>query len=294
MTEKYFDIDPLHARQLLEQAKKTKWSKRGIDRHAYLIGDYAVLSTNRIKLRNVTTRDDDLRYFDEIIETLLDLYHHGVSVAPILGYCYDANSVDGTGFIIQKRAKGLELFDDAVLARFEAWAQSQPEAIYLHSDMCDAEKIQYLVSRTQEISQVPQEHFDKFINDMICILQHDILIDCGGKSNFFYDTDQGFQFIDLDSHNDYRYALTDQKPDIEKTVSICGFVPCLYASGTKLFSSNAMDAQAMLALTPCQRNKLAEYNNVVFQKCLSALRQNGISESALNESLSMLKFYGAE
>lgn len=294
MNEKYFDINPLHARQLLDQAKKTKWSKRGIDRHAYLIGDYAVLSTNRMKLRNVTTRDDNLSYFDEIIETLLNLYHHGVSVVPILGYSYDPNSVDGTGFIIQKRAKGLELFDDAVLAKFESWAQSQSENIYLHSNMSDAEKIQYLLSRTQEISHVPQEHFDKFVNDMICILKHDILIDCGGKSNFFYDTDQGFQFIDLDTHNDYKYGLTDQKPDIEKTVSICGFVPCLYASGTKLFSSIAMDEHAILALTPCQRNKLAESNNVIFQKCIAALRQNGISESILNKSLSMLKFYGVE
>ena len=32
--------------------------------------------------------------------------------------------------------------------------------------------------------------------DMICILKRDILIDCNGKSNFFYDTEQGFQFID--------------------------------------------------------------------------------------------------
>lgn len=294
MNEKYFDIDPLYARQLLDQAKKTKWSKRGIDRHAYLIGDYAVLSTNRMKLRNVTTRDDNLSYFDEIIETLLNLYHHGVSVVPILGYCYDPNSVDGTGFIIQKRAKGLELFDDAVLATYQAWAQSQPENVYLRSDMSDTEKIQYLLSRTQVISQAPQEHFNKFINDMICILKYDILIDCGGKSNFFYDTDQGFQFIDLDTHNDYRYALTDQKTDIEKTVSVCGFVPCLYAPGTKLFSANAMDEHAMLAFTPSQRDKLAESNNTVFQKCIAALRQNGISESTLTNSLNKLKIYGAK
>lgn len=294
MNAKYFDIDPIYAQQLLNQAKETTWSKRGVDRHAYLIGDYAVLSTNRMKLRNVTTRDEDLSYFDEIIETLLNLFYHGVSVVPILAYCYDPTSVDGTGFIIQKRAKGLELFDDAVLAKFEAWAQPQPENVYLHCSLSEDQKIHYLLSRTQEISHIPQEHFDKFVNDMICILKHDILIDCNGKSNFFYDTDQGFQFIDLDTHNDYKYGLTDQKPDIEETVSICGFVPCLYASGTKLFSSSAMDEHALLALTPCQQNRLSECNNVIFQKCIAALRQNGISETVLNKSLSMLKVYGAE
>lgn len=292
MKEKYFYIDPLCAQDLIRQANNLMWSKRGIDRHAYLFNDYVVLSTNRLKLRNVTTRDDDLRYLDEIIETLSDLHQQGVAVVPILGYCYDPNTIDGTGFMIQKRAKGYELFDDAAIAGFQVWSQSQTEDLYLHGTMSKEEKKEYLLSRTQMISRVPQRHYNKFVSDMICILKHEILIDCFGKSNFFYDVDEGFQFIDLDAHNDYKYGITDQKPNIEAVVSFCGFVPCHYASNTKLFSASALDEHALLALTPSQQGKLAESNRAIFEKCIAALRQNGVSESTLNNTLSKLKIYG--
>ena len=292
MKEKYFDIDPQFARQLLAQVKNMTWSKRGIDRRAYLFDDYAVLSTNRIMLRNVTTRDTDLSYFDELIETLLDLYRCGISVVPILGYCYDPDSADGTGYIIQKRAKGLELFDDAVLAKFQVWAQPQLENLYLQSGLSKFEEIEYLLSRTYAISQIPQKHYNKFVSDMICILKEDILIDCLGESNFFYDTEEGFQFIDLDSHNDYKYGLTNQKPNIEEAVSVYGFTPCHYAPDTKKFSTCALDERALLALTPCQRHRLAESNKEIFSKCQAALKENGISESVIIKTLRQVKFYG--
>lgn len=290
MKEKYFAIDPSYARQLIARATKTEWSKRGVDRRAYLIDDCAVLATDRLKLRNVTTRDDDLRYFDEIAETLLKLFQQNVATVPVLGYCYDINSADGTGFIIQKRADGSELLDDAILSEFQVWTRQDNS--YFGVNMSKTEKIRYLLSRIQEISLIPQEHFDKFVNDMICILKHDILIDCFGKSNFFYDEDRGFQFIDLDSHNDYKYGLTSQKPDIEKAVSVCAYAPCLYAEGTQLFAPNAMSSSELFAFTSEQQNSLAECNSVIFQKCTAALRQNGISQSVLNKTLSMLKIYG--
>ena len=292
MIEKYFYIDPSDARQLINQVEHMLWSKRGIDRHAYLFDNHAVLSTNRLKLRNVTTRDDDLHYLDEIIETLFALHQKGVAVVPILGYCYDPDSADGTGFVIQNRAKGHELFDDAILAAFQVWSQSQTETLYLHSLLSQNEKIEYLLSRTHLISQVPQYHFDKFVNDMLCILNHDILIDSFGQSNFFYDAEEGFQFIDLDAHNDYKYGLANKKPDIVEVVSFCGFVPCHYGMDTELYSPLALDEHALLTLTSCQRRELAEANSTVFQKCIAALRQNGVPETVINKTLSKLKIYG--
>ncbi len=59
MEEKYFYIEPERARELLSQIKEMKVAKRGVDRHVFLIGEYAVLTASKIKLRNVITRDDD-------------------------------------------------------------------------------------------------------------------------------------------------------------------------------------------------------------------------------------------
>ena len=85
MQEKYCFIEPERARKLLSQIKDMKAAKRGIDSHVYLIDEYAVLTTSRIKLRNVATRDDDLAYFNELITTLMHLKEQGVMVLPILG-----------------------------------------------------------------------------------------------------------------------------------------------------------------------------------------------------------------
>jgi hypothetical protein len=210
MKEKYSYIEPEKARELLFQVKEMKAVKHGFDSHVYLIEEYAVLTTNRIKLRNVTTRDDDLAYFDELIKTLMSLSEQGIAVILILGYCFDPDSENGNGYIFQLRAKGDELYDDAVMIEYYVWAQKNPSSVYLSSDT-DAKE--YILSRTNFISKVPQKHFDKFISDIIVLFDEDILIDFNGKSNFFYDDTAGFQFIDLDSHTDYKYGLTEHKPD---------------------------------------------------------------------------------
>lgn len=294
MIEKYFAIEPERAHQLIDQAKAMQWSSCGHDRRAYLIGDYAVLSTEQMKLRNVTTRDDDLRYLNEIIEALLELHRDGVAVMPILGYCCDQESKDGTGFIIQRRARGQALYDDAILAKMQVWARKNPDSVYLQSDLSEAETVQYLLARSREIADIPQQHFDKLVSDMRRVLEKDILVDSFGKSNFFYDAAEGFQMIDLDAHNDAHYGLTEKPTDVELMTAICAFVPCLFAAGSRLFAGQALDEQALQSLSHTQQKQLAQANLAAFQRCIAALKNNAIADAALQRVLRMLKIYGAE
>lgn len=217
MKEKYFYIESEKARELLSQVENMKAAKRGIDRHAYFIDDYVVLSTQRIKLRNVTTRDDNLIYFDELIKILMSLREQGIAVIPILGYCFEPDSENGTGYIFQLRAKGEELYDDAIMKKYYVWTQNNLDNKYLPGDI-DAKE--YIICRTKFISEVPQKHFDKFISDIITLIDNDVLIDFMGKSNFFYEDSVGFQFIDIDSHTDYKYGLSEYKPDGRLTDSM--------------------------------------------------------------------------
>ena len=87
MKEKFVLINAETAHMLLERVKNMTPVHKGIDRQAYLFDDYAVLSTSRLKLRNVDVRDDDLRCFDDLIDRLIALWKTGVNVVPILGYC---------------------------------------------------------------------------------------------------------------------------------------------------------------------------------------------------------------
>jgi len=286
MEEKYFYIEPEIARGLLSQIKEMKAAKRGVDRQVYLIGEYAVLTASKIKLRNVTTRDDDIAYFDELIKTLMGLKEQGVAVVPILGYCVEPNSENGNGYIIQSRAKGEELYDDSIMKEYYV---SKPHLAYLSSDT-DAKE--YVVSRTNLISKIPQNHFDKFIRDIIVLLNNDILIDFNGKSNFFYDDTEGFKFIDLDSHTDYKYGLAENRMDGKEIPAYYGFTHCHYEVGTKVLPNLALDEKAISIVENEKLLQLAVDNKTIYQKCKTALLNNGISEEQLSNSLAIIKLFG--
>ena len=286
MKEKYFYIEPEKARELLSQIKEIKVAKRGVDRHAFLIGEYAVLKGSKIKLRNVTTRDDDLAYFDELIKTLMGLKEQGVAVVPILGYCFEPDSENGSGYIIQLRAKGEELYDDAIMKEYYV---CKPNLAYLSSD---TDRKNYILSRTNLISKVSQNHFDKFISDIIVLLNNDILIDFNGKSNFFYDDTEGFQFIDLDSHTDYKYGLVENKLNGKEIVAYYGFTPCHFTVGTKVLPNLALDERAISMIDDKELLQLAVDNKTIFEKCKAALLNNGISEKQLKISLKIIKLFG--
>lgn len=288
LAEKYFSIDRGVARNLINLIQNMKPAKRGIDRCAYLFDEYAVLSTRRLKLRNVDVRDDNLLYFDDIIEKLARLHKRGVHVVPILGYCYDSETADGSGYIFQKRAPGHELYDDAAICIYEAWTQNKSE-IYLKSDIDPKE---HILTRTHTIANAPQKHFDKFIKDIRAILSCDILIDFQGKSNFFYDEKEGFYFIDLDSHTDNYYGLTKNHLDVDALTAIGGFVPCHFSVGTKVFAPAALDERAVKEIGENNLKRLAADNAHIFAKCKAAMLNNGIPESTVKASLEKIKIYG--
>lgn len=293
MIERYSAIDPGLARDLINRIQSMKPARRGIDRCAYLFDEYAVLSTRRLKLRNVIFRDDSLLYFDDIIEKLSQLHARGVHTVPILGYCYDSETPDGKGYIFQQRATGHELYDDTVICVYEVWAQNKNE-IYL-KDGVDSKAVdpgEYILTRTHTIANAPQKHFDKFIQDIRAILSCNILIDFQGKSNFFYDENEGFYFIDLDAHTDNVYGLTEDSPNVDEWTAIGGFAPCHFSAGTKIFAPIALDERAVQEIGEHNLKRLAADNAHIFAKCKAAMLRNGIPESILKAVLENIQIYG--
>lgn len=284
MKEKYLYIEPETARNLLTQVSELKSTKNGIDSHAYLIDEYAILTSTRIKLRNVTYRDDNLAYFDELILTIINLKEQGVCVVPILGYFYDEKSENGAGYIFMQRAKGEELYDDAIMKTYYSYTQDNSNTEHLSSDVDSRE---YILSRTSYISKIPQEHFDKFISDIITLLDNDILIDFMGKSNFFYDESVGFQFIDIDSHSDNKYDSSREKFDGKLICAYNGFVPCHVATGPL-----GLEEKALSKLDEKDLFQLSEDNKIIFEKCKTAMINSGVTEEQLKSSLEYTKIFG--
>lgn len=283
MIEKFIHISAEKARELLERAKGKEHTKSGTDCRVSFVDDYAILKSNHIKLRNIETFDENLVYLDNLIESLIELKQKGVGVIPILGYCYDPNSHDGEGYIIQPSAKGAELYDDSIM---------MPLYVYGQGNEISEDCASYVLARTKTISEIPQVHFDKFVHDIIAIDEKDILIDFFGRSNFFYDSEAGFQFIDLNAHNDYHYGLMERRQPVEKIVATFAFTPCHYSSQSKYLNNIALSDESLSIFSAEELSQIAACNRIAFKKCRAALKHNGISDEEVEPILEKLKIYG--
>ncbi len=254
--ENYFGIQPETVRQMVDATKSMANAKSGDNgfqnTKVFLFDEYAVLKMQNIDYRNVTTLDADLKYLERLTGTLLALYAEGVNVVPIFAFQSDG----GDGYIIQKRAKGAELYE--------------------REKMNDKD---YVLDRVGLLSEAPQVHFDKFIADIVQITDAGVLIDFIGKDNFFYHETIGFQFIDLNAHYDYIYGLANEKPQSEQIAAYGGFSPCYYDTVPKYRDTVS---KLLPELTEKEHAALRERNKKIFEKCKTAMVNNKIAQETID------------
>ena len=165
--------------ELLHTAQGVSFNKAGGNSKCAIINNYAVLKTG-----NIPGHDDS---FPRIIEALQDLKENDINVVPILGYGiahYGETYSDGSrydkGYIVQPKAPGQELLYPGALR-----------------GKTDEEKHDIILSYLNMLHNIPQEHYDKWVADYKTITDAKVMVDPSKASNFFYDTEQGFSFIDL-------------------------------------------------------------------------------------------------
>ena len=156
----------------------------------------------------------------------------------------------------------------------------------------DRAEQEYIFSRTHFVSQIPQRHFDKFMKDIITLAGRDVLIDFMGKSNFFYDETAGFQFIDINSHTDYKYGLTGERPDSRLICAYNGFVPCHIGAGSRVMPHLALDESSFDALDSGEIQRLKNDNKIIYEKCRAAMISNGVTSGQLDSAMGLLKLFG--
>lgn len=283
MQEKYLYIDKETARSILRDIEGMNPEKSGVNSRVYLTTEYAVLYLENMKVRNVTVPDSNLDFLEQLANDLMKLYRQGTRVIPILGFCCDEES--GRGYIIEPRAKGEELYHDEIMEKYYL----RDDRVYQQGDRGEQE---YILARTHFISQIPQEHFDRLMEDMIALLDSDILIDFMGKSNFFYDKAEGFAFIDLNSHTDYKYGLTDNKPDSRLICAYNGFVPCHIGAGSEIMPHMILDENALSCLDSREKERLKKDNRITYEKCRAAMLKNGVSREQLDTAGKLLRLFG--
>lgn len=171
--------------ELLDQATSNpEFTASGSNSQCFLSGDYAVLKTGNIEAGNSN--------FATVIDDLDALSADGVNVARILGYAvtefgrpyYNGVRYD-KGYIVQERAKGRELLDHRRVPMSYDPKRNTPE------------NRQYVLDYCTMLRNAPQAHFDKFMQDLKAITDRNIQVDPSKLTNFFYDDEKGFSFIDL-------------------------------------------------------------------------------------------------
>lgn len=250
---KFKYIPKSQAEELILQVESTEASKSGTNSKAFIVGDYVILKTTNIPLGK---GEDDFAQtpFDRVIEKLKDLSGSGVNAVPVLGYQFEVpektgRELYGRGYIFQPVAPGEELWDRKKMPIYDG----------------SPEKKDYILKRLRLLSSVPQKHYDKWISDFAAILDAGIMVDpkC---SNFFYDKNYGFSFIDLN----FERECNDKVFELVRY----GLNPCLGDGllGKEFFTASELD-------------EIKTKNLEIFIKVVNALLSFGITAEEIRDNI---------
>lgn len=172
-------INEIVFNELVSTANSSGFTKGGSNSKCAIVNNYAVLKNS-----NIPGHDDS---YKNLIETLHNLSQAGVGAVPILGYGITHQGKPfrngeryDSGFVVQEKASGKELLYRGYLSKLTPEQQKEEVLNYLNL-----------------LNNVPQEHFTKWVNDLKTITDSQIAVDPSKTSNFFYDKDKGFSFVDL-------------------------------------------------------------------------------------------------
>lgn len=181
--------------RLLEEIKDFNlYDGEGLTSKCYYVGDYALLYGS-IELDAI-----------ELRKILIDKYiSQGVHIAPIIEYKADPNEKINTydkgnstisyqkGWTLQKRAKGSVIYKNWTKDNTVNSIERFDEQIM---DYCD--NLNDYMGIIRKIANAKQEQLDRFVYGNLKLAEREeLVIDYSKPTNFFYDEEEGFTFIDI-------------------------------------------------------------------------------------------------
>ena len=86
--------------------------------------------------------------------------------------------------------------------------------------------------------------------------------------------------------------MSDTRPDGEWIAALCGFAPCHFEEGTGAFAHIALQQEAISKLAPDSIAKLRVDNRAIFEKCRTAMWNNGIPEAKIKRARERIRIFG--
>jgi len=260
-----------------------KYDGGGTTSKCYCIGNYALLYGS--------IRHESIAQRKAALEKYLSA---GIQLAPILEYQFDPNAEvreygEETsyqdGWILQKRALGTEIY--------KSWHKG--------SDICSLEEIDSQITSyfneldkyitlIQKFANMPQEQLNKFIKGYFMLNQSELLVDPSKPTNFFYDEEYGFTFIDLqiketNMNNEYNQPKWSAK---YVTMLLMPFLPTikLYQEGyNRSGATEYIDGMFSIK----EHQAITEAQQQLINKLKIGFTNNGLDRSIIEEIIAERK-----
>lgn len=266
MLNRYLFIDQNAAENLIHQSYNYKPIKTEDSKtKAYYVKNYIVLHKTNIPVADSNTLPTEEYYYDVMLK-LMKLYENKVSVVPILGYTINENTIKtidkgsdvyASGYVILAKQRGDELYS----------YDKMPNPFSLESTNYDSKKTNYLFSRLKEISNIPQNHYDKYVSDFLKISKAGLKFDVYNQSNILYNKTSGFIFSNI-NHKLQKFKTESEfnKSFIRNVFAVC----CINFDYSQ-------------ALSATEKAELKELNTIVYGKCLSSLVSLGFKTEEIEQ-----------
>ena len=266
MLNRYLFIKEETAEELIHQSYNYEPIKTGdVINKFYYVKNYVVVHKKNILLADDSTNVTN-EYTHDVMQSLMKLYEKGVSVQPILGYSVNeqtiktdenSNYVYGSGYMILAKQNGdaLYVYD------------KMPNPFNLNKSENESKKIGYLFERLENISTIPNEHFEKFVKDLHMILSEGLNFDASSQSNILYNKQNGFVFTNIS------FRLNYSKNSNEFNNCFIGncFAPC------------CINFEFTNSISATDKEKLKSLNTIIFNKCKNALISFGVNEKLIEK-----------
>lgn len=242
-------------KEYIKLSKDRQIDARGGNSKCYFFEDVVLLNGSYNKIDT-----------DKIIEKTKKAKALGASICEILEYEIDNKQQKySNGYLLQQKAVG-NLVHDASLTRKINMAKTEEEKIEIKQYHIDNN-----INEMEILKNATQDQYNDFVKDWINIKKCGLAVDPSKTSNFFYDKESGFSFIDLD--NEEEIDIT-KKPETRQN-----FVNELIAVivNAKLYVSNYIS----------ENDKIYIEDNIIqiLPKLSKSLQENDISKEEFNQVL---------
>jgi|GEM_PF-3014004 len=237
----------------IEISKNRKFDTQGGNSKCHIFDEHVLLNGRYNK-----------KEIDEVIKKTNDAKLLGASISQILEYIIeDELEMYNNGYMLQERANGKPIHKTTSNREINmAKTEEEKNQIKMKNVSGNLEELEVL-------NNVKQEQYDKFIKDWLNIKKCGLKVDPSKTDNFFYDKDQGFTFIDVDSGENINMLETE-----ESKKTFCNELMVVMINSSLYYSMQMKDNDKKAV-----EEKVAQF----IPKISSSLEKNDISNKMFDE-----------